>query len=72
MGLTISKKKGYHLYVYYTCYSIYTYVCFCITGKAVSNSEKEVVYEEPNLSQPVPNKDLGVELKQCPAYSVVQ
>ena len=70
VGLIVSNKKGstmqIYLFQYLSMYAIF------IAGKAVSNPKKEVVYEEPNLSHPVPKKDPGVELEQCPAYGVVQ
>ena len=71
VGLIVSNNECVQIYLHVAV--PYMYV-ICTTGKAVrlSNGEKQVAYEEPNLSQPVPKKDPGVELEQCPAYGVVQ
>ena len=46
----------------------YTLISHVAAGKAVISGEIEVVYEEPDLSQLEPNKD--IKLEECPAYGI--
>lgn len=43
------------------------------TGKAVTNSGTEVLYEEPDFSQPQEQKKaLDIKLEECPAYGMAR